>query len=73
MTMGTICSDEVKIAKDVADALNCKSYLIETKPNMFLKNAEKYIKKTGGLDIFVQSAAYEVLKLLRQKISKIMY
>lgn len=69
-THGNDISDEVQIAKKVAELNNVKHFICNLSAKDFLKNAQRYIDETYGLDIFVQSYVYEFYSFLENKIKK---
>ena len=69
-TYGNDISDEVQIAKKVAECNKVKHFLFNLCAKDFLKNAQRYIDETSGLDIFVQSPVYEFYSFLENKIKK---
>ena len=69
-TYGNEISDEVQIAKKVAELNKVKHFIFNLDAKDFLKNAQRYIDETSGLDIFVQSHVYEFYSFLENKIKK---
>lgn len=60
LTYGIENSDEVLIARMVAEKAGVENSVVPLLSDDFILNAEKYINQTGGLDIFVQSAVYSI-------------
>lgn len=69
-TYGNDISDEVQIARKVAESNKVKHFIYNLCAKDFLKNAQRYIDQTSGLDIFVQSHVYEFYSFLEKKIKK---
>lgn len=69
-TFGIEISDEVQIARKVAESNKVKHFIYNLGAKDFLKNAQRYIDETSGLDIFVQSPVYEFYSFLENKIKK---
>jgi hypothetical protein len=66
-TYGTTSSDEVNIARSVAESNNSEHIIHHTEAVDFVINAQKYINQTAGMDIFPQCAVYEFYKSIQEK------
>ena len=66
-TYGTTSSDELTIARAVAAANNVDHIECHLGPGDYLVNAQNYISKTAGLDIFVQSTVEKFYKDIQVK------
>jgi len=66
-TYGTTSSDELTIARAVAKANNVEHIECHLEPGDYLVNANNYISKTAGLDIFVQSTVEKFYKDIQVK------
>lgn len=65
LSYGLLQSDELKIAKSVALSNEVEHKEVSYQPSDFIKNATTYQFKTGGLDIFVQSAFQKMSHALK--------
>jgi asparagine synthetase B (glutamine-hydrolysing) len=70
-TYGNLQSDEVLIAKRVADANEVQHFVQHLEPGNFIKDAERYVGQTGGLDIFVQSSVFEFYENMQMDLNQL--